>query len=116
MGNTQLYTHCYCCDNKTSICHYSFKYKQNICNDCSNYIQACYHCKKWYTKGLIRYKDKLFCVDCLNNLNDIKHICCVCDKKHKINTVTYENRIYCMDCVSKIYNIYSINTTHTKIE
>ena len=60
--------HCSFCNTKTSICNYSYKYKRNICSDCINFIRACSHCNEWYTSGLIRYNEKLFCIKCLNDL------------------------------------------------
>jgi hypothetical protein len=108
MGNTNLrnINHCAFCENKTSPCQYSFKYKKNICKDCSNYIFACSHCNEWYTKGLIRYNEKLFCVDCLNNLSDTTQICILCKKKHT-HTVTHTNKIYCIVCITNLSKLYN---------
>ena len=106
MGNNQ----CAFCEIKTTPCHYSFKYKKNICTDCTNYIFACSHCNEWYTKGLIRYNEKLFCIKCLNHLTDdsLKYSCILCKKK-TTNTITHNTKIYCIDCISKLSNLYKKN-------
>ena len=107
MGNTQ----CSCCSHPTNITNYWCKYKKNICNDCINYIQRCAHCNQWYTKNLLRYNEKLYCIDCVNNFNEIlftmpSYPCNMCDKKYTTNMITYENKLYCIHCVEKISDMY----------
>lgn len=107
MGNTNC---CAFCNIKTGICNYSFKFKKNICINCLNYIQACSHCNEWYTKGLIRYNEKLFCIKCLNDLHDTftikpQHKCISCNKKGT-NTITHNDKIYCNDCITKLLSMY----------
>ena len=96
MGNNiQTFNHCAFCNTKTSICEYYFKYKKNICSNCINYVQACFHCLQWYNKGLIRYNEKLFCVSCLNDLTNFKN-CSLC------NTNTFTHKNYCINCITKL--------------
>ena len=103
MGNT----HCSFCNHPTNITNYSCKYKKNICGTCINYLQSCCLCNEWYTKGLIRYNDKLYCNTCLNDLCNYKpQKCEICNKPSK-QFVNYQNKHYCNDCIDHIYVIYS---------
>jgi hypothetical protein len=102
MGNNiQTFNHCAFCNIQTSICEYYFKYKKNICSNCINYIQSCCHCAQWYSKGLIRYNEKLFCIPCLNDLTTITTKCNLCEKMNT-NTIIHKDKIYCMTCISKL--------------
>ena len=75
---TSLYTNCKCtnckctnCKTQTTLCNYYFRYKKNICSNCIHFIKACSHCNEWYASGLIRYNERLFCVKCLTDFNNI---------------------------------------------
>ena len=116
MGNisSEFCTKCAFCPTKTNICQYSLKYKKTICNDCLYYMQACCHCNEWYSKGLIRYNDNLFCINCLNNLHEFytkkpDNKCTTCKKLYTTNILSYEDKIYCIDCTTKLTKLYHYN-------
>ena len=99
---------CTYCKTKTNICNYSFRYKKNICSNCINFIRACSHCNEWYTSGLIRYNEKLFCIKCLTDFNDIiikPTKCCTCNK-FCTDIITHHDKQYCMQCITQLSQMY----------
>ena len=105
MGNT----HCSFCQTPTNVTNYYCKFKKNICDTCVNYIQACSHCNQWYTKNLIRYNDKLYCIQCLDELCNYNSSqkCNTCNKKCNTGFIYHQNKYYCNECIKNMYVIYS---------
>ena len=105
MGNTQ----CSFCNHPTNITNYSCKYKKNICTTCINYIRSCSLCNEWYTNNLIRYSDKLYCLQCLDELCNYKtsQKCKICNQTCNAGCVHHQNKYYCNECIENIYVIYS---------
>ena len=100
---------CKYCDKKTSICNYYCKYNNIICSNCINFIRACSHCNEWHTIGLIRYNDKLFCIKCLTDFNDIiikPTIKCELCNKFVTNSIIHNNKQYCIQCITQITELY----------
>ena len=103
MGNTQ----CSFCSHATNITYYSCKYKKNICSDCIHYIRSCSHCNQWFTKNVIRYTDKLYCIPCINELYNISkytYKCNMCNCNCSY-IITHNSKIYCTDCIDSIYKL-----------